>query len=673
VTLNAAHSATACGPECHSRPGCSSDETRRAVLFRDFETKPVPSDIDKDSLIRLMARAIREHEELIEKLKCQLNEARRQLYGSTSEKVPRNSDTPQSDAAGSPEGTGQADPGQASSSESPSTDQPAAEGQAANSSRPEWTESASGEQCSGSEKKKRKGHGRNHPPAYLQRETETVDLPDDEKICPICKKPLREMGTQDAGSRLEYRRAAVVVITRKRKTYACSDRTCPQPPRTAPLPTPVIDKGMAEAGMLAFVLVSKFHDHLPLCRVRKILRRHGADVATSTLGGWAAQAAKVLKPLYQAMVEEVLDSRVIGTDDTPVRLLGKAKGKTVEGRIWAYLGDRRHPYVVFEFTPHHRQEAPLAFLAGYEGYLQADAYPGYDVLYESGKIYEVGCNAHARRKYEKALKAHQMAARAAIDTIRELYDVEEEAKDLTAEERKALREAKARPILERHRAWLEAAQKAAVPKSVLGNAIGYSLRHWKALARYLEDGDLAIDNNAVERLLRIVAIGRKNWLFFGSENGGCLAAIIYSVIQSALINGVEPTEYLEDVLTRIRTHPRERIDELLPDRWKAERDSKKAEAKARAQAQVEATVEAGPGEGESSRPPDPDEPAAEPHASDPDSKADSTHQPAPTMGERGEQAGRDDRRAQERGSVGTGRRARGAVPATGPGSTGPPE
>ena len=551
------------GSRCPPPPECGHASARQEIAFRDLETGPLPSDVDNEKLIRAMARAIRERDEVIDKLKLELDEQLRQRFGRRSEKVPKSEK--KADETAPPEPP--KDPGPLDTSPGP-LPPPAADGE----SKPEWQDAASHPDLLPPGKKKRrgKGHGRTRPPKHLVRVPEIVDIPPAERFCKTCGRELREIG-ESVSERLEYKPSALFVIEQKRKTYACGDGTCPEPPRAATLPVAVVDKGKAGAGLLAYVVVSKFHDHLPLHRLRKILFRYGAVVAGSTLGDWAAQVATVLDPLYREFIAQILRSKVIGTDDTPVRVLDKSRDRTREGRIWGYLGDSRHPYVAFAFTPHRRGEAPQEFLKDYKGYLQADAYGGYDALYMQGLVMEVGCNAHMRRKFEKALAVDEPAARHALDTIRVLYDVEAAAVESTADERKALRQEKSRPVLDGFHGWLKAQEASALPKGALGTAVGYALRHWQALIRYLDDGELAIDNNALERLLRTVAVGRKNWLFFGSNHGGHLAAILYSVIQSAVRNDVEPLEYLFDVLMRIRTLPPDRIGELLPDRWKAAR------------------------------------------------------------------------------------------------------
>ncbi|HWT83025.1 MAG TPA: IS66 family transposase, partial [Candidatus Methylomirabilis sp.] len=277
--------------------------------------------------------------------------------------------------------------------------------------------------------------------------------------------------------------------------------------------------------LLAQVAVSKYADHLPLYRQEGIFRRHGVELPRQTTCDWMAVCADLLKPIWKAMHRLVLQSRVIPTDDTTVTVLDPVLGRFV-GRLWVYLGDRDHPYVVYHFTEDRSGDGPEEMLAGYQGYLQADAYSGYDGLFVAGKILEVGCWMHARRKFYEARTTDPPRAHQALAWISLLYDIEDEAKEknLDDTQRHALRQEKSRPILTKLKEWLD--QQQFLPKSPIGEAIGYALNHWGALERYLEAGFLEIDNGASERALKPVAIGRKNWLFAGSKEGGKTAAIL---------------------------------------------------------------------------------------------------------------------------------------------------
>jgi hypothetical protein len=278
------------------------------------------------------------------------------------------------------------------------------------------------------------------------------------------------------------------------------------------------------------------------------------------------------------MTDEVLRSRVIHTDDTPVQVQDPEKKRTTrKAYLWPYLGDADHPYTVFDYTPTRNKEGPAAFLEHFTGtrdhprYLQCDAYPGYDGLFaEDRHLLEVGCWAHARRKFHDAKASDPVCAHQALLKIGELYKVEREAREkgLDGEPLLALRQGKARPLLDDFRTWLIDTKQAVLPKSPIGQAVDYALNHWTALTRYAGHAFLAIDNNAAERAVRAIALGRKNWLFFGSDQGGLAAAIHFSLIASAQRHGLDPFAYLRDLLTHLPAWPQPDIDQLLPDRWK---------------------------------------------------------------------------------------------------------
>lgn len=278
----------------------------------------------------------------------------------------------------------------------------------------------------------------------------------------------------------------------------------------------------------------------------------------------------LVRPIYKAMCKDVLASKAIRTDDTPVRVLEPGARRAHLGRFWSYLGDAAHLAVVYQFTWTREQKWAKEFLGAYKGYLQADAYPGYDQLYLTGDIIEVACLAHIRRRFFEALETDKERALFMLTGISRLYDIEREAKErkLTAGEVRALRQERAQPILDELKAWLDAELLRVLPKSPIGQAIQYARAQWKALLRYLEDGDLDIDNNACERTIRGIGVGRRNWLFLGSEGGGEWAAVVYSLIESAKLSGHDPYRYLKDVLVRVSSHPMNRIEELTPRLWK---------------------------------------------------------------------------------------------------------
>ncbi len=388
---------------------------------------------------------------------------------------------------------------------------------------------------------------------------------------PRCGDPLQHIG-EDTSERLEYVPASFQVIEESCQKYACR-KGCTVV--TADKPRAPIDKGRPGPGLLAQVAVSKYADHLPLYRQEGIYRRQGVELSRQTLCGWMRQCAELVDPLYERMKREVLSSKVVGTDDTPVNVLDRSRSRTRVGRIWTYVGDDRHPYTVYDYTPNRSRAGPQAFLDDFTGYLQADAYAGYDQLYQDPKrpVVEVACWAHARRKFFEAQSSDVMRSTILLAYIRLLYDVEREAREtrLTARQRHRLRSRRSGPILEDIRAYLEKEREQVLPKSPIGVAIGYALSNWRALVRYLEDGDLEIDNNPAERSLRGIAIGRKNWMFYGSDNGGRTGAVLTSLITTCRRHGIDPFDYLRDIFERIGEHPHTRLDELLPDRWQPAR------------------------------------------------------------------------------------------------------
>ncbi len=418
-----------------------------------------------------------------------------------------------------------------------------------------------------------KGHGRQRLPKTLERRRVVFDLADDEKQCKHCERVLELIG-EEVSERLEYVPASLQVIEEVLLKYACH-KGCMIV--TAQKPMAPIEKGLPGPGLLAQVAVSKYGDHLPLNRQEAIFQRHGVTLSRKTMCDWMWRCAQLVSPLYDRMKEQVLSSKVMQTDDTPVKVLDPLLVHTRTGRIWTYVGDRDHPYTVYDYTPTRGRDGPDAFMKEFHGYLQADAYTGYDELFKDRerKIVEVACWAHVRRKHFEAQSSDPMRSTVMLAYIRLLYDVEREARDmkLGGEARKAWRQAKSVPILEDIKAYLQREQTAVLPKSPEGGAIAYTLSNWVALIRYCDDGDLEIDNNGAERSLRGIAVGRRNWTFFGSDNGGQTAAILTSMTASCKRLAIDPFTYLRDVFQRISSHPKNRFDELLPDNWKAARSA----------------------------------------------------------------------------------------------------
>jgi transposase len=385
---------------------------------------------------------------------------------------------------------------------------------------------------------------------------------------------VRQCIGEEVREQLEYIPASLIVIEHARPKYACPD--CAAHVVIADrLPEP-IEKGLPGPGLMAHVATSKYADHLPLYRQEGIYRRLGVEIARSTMSDWMAVAAGLLTPVVDLMLSKILESEVVQNDDTPVPVQDPDGKGTKTGRLWASVGDRNHRYVVYHYTLDRSRAGPEAIFQGFEGYLQADAYPAYDALYTSGEILEVGCMMHARRGFYEARTSDPARSHQALAFISLLYDVEREAKkhedqgyEAFVAARNGLRTERSRPIFDDFHAWLRAEAPKVLPKSPIGEAINYTRNHWAALVRPLEVGFLELDNGACERALKPVALGRKNWLFVGSDKGGETAAVLMSLCTTCKNLGIDPQAYLRDVLDRISTHPASRIEELLPDRWQA--------------------------------------------------------------------------------------------------------
>jgi transposase len=407
--------------------------------------------------------------------------------------------------------------------------------------------------------------GRRALPAHLKRERIVHDLEEAEKHCTACSQDLREFG-EETSERYEYIPAQLIVIEEVCKKYSCACTV-----RTAGKPSQPIEKSTAGAGLLAQVIVAKLADHLPLHRQAKIFRRFGVELSVQTMCGWMGQCAGLLDPLYRCLKDFVLSSKVVGTDDTPVKVLDRNLPQTRKGRIWPYVGDRDHPGVIYDYTPTRERAGPKEFLKDYKGHLQADAFVVYDSFFTDPKrgLVEVGCWAHCRRHFHDALENDPAHMGGVLAMIAHLYGVEKEARHngLRGEDLRLAREHGARPMLNQLHAYLLTIQNQVVPKSQSGQAIAYALKNWTALTRYCTDGDLAIDNNGTERSLRGFAIGRNNWTFFGSDTGGKTAAVLRSFITSCELLKIDPFAWFRDVLSRIADHPVKRLEELLPHRW----------------------------------------------------------------------------------------------------------
>lgn len=402
-------------------------------------------------------------------------------------------------------------------------------------------------------------------PEHLPREVRKY-LPKQE-ACPDCGGKLKLLG-EDVSEILEYVPARFKVIRQVRPKLACA---CCERIVQAAAPSRPIERGVAGPSLLAHVLVSKYCDHLPLYRQSEIYAREGVELERSTLADWVGGTSALLAPLVEALRHHVMSATKLHADDTPVPVLAPGNGKTKTGRLWTYMrddrpaGDATPAAVWFAYSPDRKGEHPRAHLGNFTGTLQADGYAGFDAVYETGRIQEAACWAHVRRKFYDLHVAHKsQVAAEAIERIAALYAIEKEIRGHAADERREVRHAQARPLLDSLKQWLEETLGKLSRKSDTALAVRYALSRWEALLRYVDDGRIEIDNNAAERSLRTVALGRKNYLFAGSDAGGERAAAIYSLIGTAKLNGLDPEAYLRDLLSRIADHPINRIEELLP-------------------------------------------------------------------------------------------------------------
>jgi transposase len=393
------------------------------------------------------------------------------------------------------------------------------------------------------------------------------DVPEAEKLCTHCGEAKACIG-EDEARVLQFIPAHFELQIHVLPKYACSHcRDGVVSPEGPPRP---LSGCIAGAGLLAQVVVSKFAEHLPHYRFEDISTRYGLYLPRSTLCDWVGKVADLVKPLYQLQKEMVQKGPVIWTDDTHVTVLGGEKPGSSKGRFWVYIGPSALPYDVYDFTEDRKRDGPSRFLANYAGYLQADAFSGYDGIYtgSGGQIIEVACWAHARRKFFDARSSSPAEASLILQMIRRLYEVEDRARPLDDDARLALRQTESVLILERIRVELDRLSLKLLPKSSLAQAMTYALNQWQALCRYTEDGRLTIDNNVSERRLRDQAIGRKNWMFLGSVEAGPRAAVLCTIIAGAKRHRLEPWAYLHDVILQLSVDASpEFLAGLLPDRW----------------------------------------------------------------------------------------------------------
>lgn len=400
-------------------------------------------------------------------------------------------------------------------------------------------------------------------PSHLPRVTTRYELEDEARTCERCGGELHEIG-EETTRELERLETAVVHEIRRAK-YAC--RGCEEGVTTAPGPDRVIEKGLLGPGFLAHVAVERFGNHMPYNRLEKKYASEGLALSRSVLERSMKRLAEILRPIRDRLLAEILKAPELFTDDTPVTIAQPRAGPgSKQGRVWIYLDrDGRHAY---DFTDSRKRDGPLAVLGGYTGAIHADAYPGYDRLFLPAGATEVACWAHARRKFVEAEASEPELAKAAIDRIRELYAVESLAteREVDDEARRELRQKDALPIADELFAWMAATQATVLPKSPMGGALSYALKLEPALRRYLENGRLSIDNNAAERALRAVAVGRKNWLFFQTEGGGDTAVVLLSLVMTAKAVGLDPRIYLRDTMLRIGRESD--VAKLTPHGWR---------------------------------------------------------------------------------------------------------
>ncbi|MBN2446788.1 MAG: IS66 family transposase [Phycisphaerae bacterium] len=420
--------------------------------------------------------------------------------------------------------------------------------------------------------KNRDKHGRRKLPEHLERVEIEHDLSDAEKACPACGNERERIGAE-VSEQLEYFPASFKVLKHIRHKYGCpcceADGYNPNITTAAKPPQP-IDRGLPGPSLLAHVITSKLGDHLPLYRLERIFARQKVEVARSTMCAWMRAAGELVVPLVNVMIDRVRQSRAIHTDDTTVPIQSPGEKQCRKGRIWCYLGDGLHPYVVYDYTPNRTRAGPAEWLKDFHGYLQADAYGGYDGIYSGGDVVEVACWAHARRKFYDAQDSDARRSAEMLSMVGRLYAVERAAKTLDDDARQTMRAEKSVPVLDEIKAWLDAEGEIVLPRSPMAQAITYARNQWPALCVYTTAGLLNIDNNAAERALKRVAIGRKNWLFAGNDDAAASHARLWTLIASAERHKVDPQRYLTSVLAKLPFVPAgdtEQLAQFLPDAW----------------------------------------------------------------------------------------------------------
>jgi transposase len=400
----------------------------------------------------------------------------------------------------------------------------------------------------------------------------THDLSEDQKSCPCCGNQRQKIG-EESSWEIEFFPGHFARIQHIQIKYACKHCQQSDNPQItlAPKPPAPIDKGMAGPGLLAHVITSKYADHLPLYRLENIYDRHGFEIDRSTMSVWAGDAADLISPLYRRMIERVLQSHVIATDETILPML--APEKTRKARIWVYLGDHDHPYNVFDFTLSRSRDGPAGFLKNYHEVLLADAYGGYQGICIEQEIVQAGCWAHARRKFVEAQKLSPSIAIEALALIGRLFAFEQQSKDLSDDQRLALCQEQSPPVIQQLHQKLHLWKQQLLPKHPMAEAVGYVLNQWKPLTAFLSDGAIPIHNNLAEQQMKRIALGRKNYLFVGNERGGRTAAILSSITSTCRRHEIDPQIYLTQLLTNLPATPMSQLDQWLPDVWKQRQDA----------------------------------------------------------------------------------------------------
>jgi len=416
---------------------------------------------------------------------------------------------------------------------------------------------------------KRRHPGRIPIPEHLERVEIVLDIPEEDKVCPETGKALKKIG-EEVSEKLEYRPGKLIVNVYKRPKYASPDSMASGQVGviTAPMPDHPIEKCKADVGLVSHIIVSKFADHLPLYRQDGIFEREGVSIPRSSQTSWVLQTYEAIRPLEEELKRAVLERDILFTDDSIIPLQVKGNGRVKKARLWVYVrGGPGPPLCVYDFSRDRSKKRPLNFLGDYQGYIHADAYSGYDELFLKDGVIEVGCWVHARRKFDEAASSRPQEATEIMARIAQLYKLEAECAEMEPEDRARERQQHAGPILDGIFARIEELKLATLPSEPLSKAINYALNQREALYRYLDDGRLKPDNNTAENAIRPLALGRKNWMFAGSERGARATALFLGLIQSCKACDVNPWEYFNDMLRRIMSHPVNHLRELLPDQW----------------------------------------------------------------------------------------------------------